>query len=111
MSSQGPKQAVFAQFAMVAKALGHAHRLELLEQLITGPDVRHLLLVGAYRDNEVTSSHPLARTLAAIRKAGAKMPEIVLTPLKLDSVDRLVADALRCEPDHARPLAELAGGG
>jgi rhodanese-related sulfurtransferase/DNA-binding HxlR family transcriptional regulator len=36
MSSQGPKQAVFAQFAMVAKALGHAHRLELLEQLAQG---------------------------------------------------------------------------
>jgi ArsR family transcriptional regulator len=36
MSSQGPKQAVFAQFAVVAKALGHAHRLELLEQLAQG---------------------------------------------------------------------------
>ena len=36
MSSQGPKQALFAQFAAVAKALGHAHRLELLEQLAQG---------------------------------------------------------------------------
>jgi rhodanese-related sulfurtransferase/DNA-binding transcriptional ArsR family regulator len=36
MSSQGPKQALFAQFANVAKTLGHAHRLELLEQLAQG---------------------------------------------------------------------------
>src|SRR5436305_10601069 len=36
MSSQGPKLALFAQFAAVAKALGHAHRLELLEQLAQG---------------------------------------------------------------------------
>jgi len=36
MSSKGPKQALFAQFALVAKALGHAHRLELLEQLAQG---------------------------------------------------------------------------
>jgi rhodanese-related sulfurtransferase/DNA-binding transcriptional ArsR family regulator len=36
MSSQGPKQALFAQFAAVAKTLGHAHRLELLEQLAQG---------------------------------------------------------------------------
>jgi ArsR family transcriptional regulator len=36
MSSQGPKQALFAQFAAIAKTLGHAHRLELLEQLSQG---------------------------------------------------------------------------
>lgn len=36
MSTLGPKQALFAQFAAVAKTLGHAHRLELLEQLAQG---------------------------------------------------------------------------
>ena len=73
--------------------------LELLEHLVTDPDVRHLLLIGAYRDNEVSSSHPLMRTLAAIRKAGARVQEIVLAPLGLDDVERLVADALHCEPE------------
>ena len=84
-----------------------AATLELLEHLITDPDVRHLMLVGAYRDNEVSSSHPLTRTLAAIRKAGARMQEIVLAPLGLDDVGRLVADALRCERDATDPLAKL----
>lgn len=36
MSTLGPKQALFAQFAAIAKTLGHAHRLELLEQLAQG---------------------------------------------------------------------------
>lgn len=36
MSSSNPKRALFAQFAMVAKAIGHEHRLELLEQLAQG---------------------------------------------------------------------------
>ena len=81
--------------------------LELLERLITDPDVRHVLLIGAYRDNEVSSSHPLMRTLAAIRDAGAKTQEIVLAPLGLDDVERLIADALHCGLNSAGPLALL----
>ncbi len=81
--------------------------LELLERLITDPDVRHVLLIGAYRDNEVSPSHPLMRTLAAIRDAGARAQEIVLAPLGLDDVERLIADALRCGLNSAGPLALL----
>ena len=81
--------------------------LELLEHLVTHPDVRHLFLVGAYRDNEVGPAHPLARTLEAIREAGAKVHEIVLAPLRLDDVGRLIADALHSEPQRAQPLAHL----
>jgi PAS domain S-box-containing protein len=84
-----------------------AATLELLEQLITDPDLGQLMLVGAYRDNEVSSSHPLMQTLGAIRKAGARMQEIVLAPLGFDDVGRLVTDALHCGSDSALPLAEL----
>ncbi|HVH59416.1 MAG TPA: AAA family ATPase, partial [Candidatus Sulfotelmatobacter sp.] len=84
-----------------------AATLELLDHLITDPNVRHLMLIGAYRDNEVSSSHPLIRTLGAIRKAGAKMQDIVLAPLRLDAVGRLVADALHSERDSAHPLAQV----
>src|SRR6266851_870146 len=84
-----------------------AATLDLLEHLVTHSEMRHLMLVGAYRDNEVSPSHPLLRTLEAIRKAGARVQEIVLAPLGLDDVGRLLADALRCEPEHVRPLAQL----
>jgi hypothetical protein len=46
-----------------------AATLDLLEDLVTHSEVRHLLLVGAYRDNEVGPAHPLLRTLDAIREA------------------------------------------
>jgi PAS domain S-box-containing protein len=81
--------------------------LLLLERLVTEPDVRHLLLVGAYRDNEVSPSHRLMRSLSAIRKTEVIMHEIRLKPLLLTNVTQLVADALRCQPAYARPLAEL----
>src|ERR1700727_884106 len=84
-----------------------AATLDLLEHLVTHSEVRHLLLVGAYRDNEVTLSHMLMRTLEAIRKAGATVQEIVLAPLDLDDVDRLVVDSLHCSRDSAHPLAQL----
>ncbi len=91
-----------------------AATLDLFEHLITATDVRHLLLVGAYRDNEVDASHPLTRMMGAIREAGAGVQEIVLTPLGRGDVGRLVSDSLRCAPERCVALTELvhekAGG-
>jgi predicted ATPase/PAS domain-containing protein len=84
-----------------------AATLDLLELLITDPDVRYLMLVGAYRDNEVSASHPLMRTLGTIRDAGTMVHEIVLASLGLEDVGRLVSDALHCERDAAHALADL----
>ena len=84
-----------------------AATLELMEHLITDPDMRHLMLVGAYRDNEVSPAHPLMRTLGAIRKSGARMQDILLAPLRLEDVGQPVADALHCARDAAQPLALL----
>jgi len=84
-----------------------AATLDLLDHLVTHSDVRHLLLVGAYRDNEVGPAHPLMHTLAAIRAAGAPVHEILMAPLNRDDVGRLVADALHCEPERSEPLARL----
>ncbi|MEA2963180.1 MAG: hypothetical protein QOI46_3278, partial [Alphaproteobacteria bacterium] len=81
--------------------------LDLIEHLVAHPDVRHLLLVGAYRDNEIGPAHPLGRTLARIRDAGGRVRETVLAPLRSDDVARLLADALHTEPGRVRPLAEL----
>ena len=85
-----------------------AATLEFVEHLLIQRDVRHLMLIGAYRDNEVDSAHPLMRKLAAIRRAGGSVREIALAPLSRHDVERLVADALRCEPARAAPLAQLA---
>ncbi len=84
-----------------------AATLDLLEHVLTQPDVHHLLLVGAYRDNEVTPTHPLMRRLAAIRQAGVPVQEISLAPLGFEDVGRLISDALHCERNRAEPLARL----
>lgn len=80
---------------------------ELLERLLTDPGTRYLLLIGAYRDNEVSSSHPLIRALAAIRDGGAKTQEIGLAPLTHGDLEQLIAASVRCEAALAKLLAQL----
>jgi PAS domain S-box-containing protein len=82
-----------------------AATLDLLENLLTQRDLKHLVLIGAYRNDEVMPTHPLIRRLAAIRQAGGRAQEIVLKPLRLADVNRIVADALHS--GRAQPLARL----
>jgi len=84
-----------------------AATLDLMEDLLTHPDVKHLMLIGAYRDNEVAPTHPLMRKLEAIRQAGAIVDDIVLAPLACEDLRQLVADSLHCEPERAEPLGKL----
>src|SRR5439155_3105315 len=70
-------------------------------------DVRHFVLIGAYRDNEVGPTHPLMRKLEAIREAGAIVQNIVLAPLSRENLAQLIADSVHCEPERVAPLAEL----
>ena len=84
-----------------------AATLDLLEDLLTSTDLQHLMLIGAYRDNEVNATHPLVRKLDAIRQAGAAVQDIVLTPLGRDDLSQLLADSLHREPERAAPLADL----
>jgi PAS domain S-box-containing protein len=84
-----------------------AATLDLVEDLLIRSDLQHLMLVGAYRDNEVDATHPLARKLEAIRSAGGRMAEIRLAPLARDDLGQLMAEALRCEAERGAPLAQL----
>ncbi|MBR0907824.1 AAA family ATPase [Bradyrhizobium liaoningense] len=81
--------------------------LDLIESLSTQSDVGHLLLIGAYRDNEVDLGHPLLAKTEAIRVAGARVQEISLAPLAFAHLSQLISDALRCEAHVAEPLVRL----
>jgi PAS domain S-box-containing protein len=87
-----------------------AATLDLLAYLLTRSDIPHLLLIGAYRDNEVDETSPLTRKLAEIRATGAAVHEIALEPLTSDVLVQLIADSVRCEPERAAPLARLLQG-
>src|SRR6202034_121064 len=84
-----------------------AATLDFLEDLLVQQDVAHLLVVGAYRDNEVDPMHPLIRRLSAIRQAGGTVREIHLKPLGSDDLARLITDTLHCDPRRATSLAQL----
>ncbi|MEG4010505.1 MULTISPECIES: AAA family ATPase, partial [unclassified Microcoleus] len=81
--------------------------LKLMQLLVNESQLGYLLLLGAYRDNEVSPSHPLMLTLDEVRKAGTTLNTITLAPLGLLSLNQLVADTLVCEPNLAQPLTEL----
>lgn len=81
--------------------------LALIKELVAHPEVRHLFVIGAYRDNEVTPAHPLTMALDDARREGAHIKSVVLGPLCHGHLTELIRDALHCGPDEAAPLADL----
>ncbi|MET0405817.1 MAG: ATP-binding sensor histidine kinase [Cystobacter sp.] len=88
-----------------------AASLSLLRYLTSLPDTLPLLLVGAYRDNEVSPSHPLMLTLVEARRMGTRIEDIHLGALSLEQTHQLVTDALPgVETRAVEPLASLIWG-
>ncbi|MBD2516064.1 AAA family ATPase [Nostoc sp. FACHB-973] len=81
--------------------------LNLIELLIANADTQYLLIIGTYRDNEVSPTHPLIYTLEQIKKTEAKVNPIMLQSLRSNHVNQLVADTLNCSIKNAKPLAKL----
>ncbi|MEH2119174.1 ATP-binding sensor histidine kinase [Nostoc sp.] len=79
--------------------------LKLLQLLME--QTGHLLILGAYRDNEVSSAHPFILTVDEIVKTGAVVNTITLQSLSLVDMNQLVADTLSCDRSLAQPLTEL----
>jgi len=81
--------------------------LNLLKLLMESSEVGYLLVLGAYRDNEVFPAHPLMLTLDEIEQEGKNIETITLAPLSEMSITRLVADTLLCSTELAAPLSQL----
>ncbi len=79
--------------------------LNLLQLLMQG--TQYLLILGAYRDNEVSPSHPFMLTVDEMSKTRAVMNTITLQPLSLLDTNYLVANTLNCDLLIAQPLTEL----
>lgn len=84
-----------------------AASLGLIQSLMSKTETRHLLLIGAYRDNEVSPVHPLMLTLEEIRKAQVAVNTITLIPLSLEDLNCLVRDSLKCSTEAARSLSQF----
>ena len=83
-----------------------AASLRLIEELLTA-DIHHLLVISAYRANEVPPSHPLNATVEVIRKAGTPVGQMFIAPLSSTHVAELVADTVRTARRETESLAAL----
>ncbi|MEH2028106.1 MAG: AAA family ATPase [Nostoc sp.] len=81
--------------------------LNLIQVLMSEVKIGCLLLLGAYRDNEVFAAHPLMLTLNGMEKAGAIIHTITLKPLSFTSLNHLIADTLHAGSGVVKPLTEL----
>ncbi|MCB9098518.1 MAG: AAA family ATPase [Anaerolineales bacterium] len=80
--------------------------LSLLATVMTNSQLKYLLVIGAYRDNEVNQAHPLIITLADLTQSGVQFNRITLTHLDQTHLTQFVADTLHSPADRARPLAD-----
>jgi diguanylate cyclase (GGDEF)-like protein/PAS domain S-box-containing protein len=91
-----------------------AASLNLLGTLAATAQTPSLLLLGAYRDNEVSPGHPLTLTVNRLLEAGVAVLTMLLTPLRFADLCRLAADTLHRQPgdvaDLTRLIEEKTGG-
>lgn len=78
-----------------------------IETQLIGDELSHFMLIGAYRDNEVTSSHILMLMLDRLKQKGVMLNEIHLQPLKPEILNQLVADVLVTDPEKCADISEL----
>ncbi|WP_333231923.1 AAA family ATPase [Microcoleus sp. AT9_A2] len=83
--------------------------LKLIQLLVTDPDSKYLLTIGAYRDNEVSPVHPLIQTIEKIQETETAVNNITIQALALDSVNQLIADTLDASvnSDKIKVFSEL----
>jgi predicted ATPase/transcriptional regulator with GAF, ATPase, and Fis domain len=80
--------------------------LTLLPLFLSNPDLTGLLVIGAYRDNEVSPAHPLAATIEQIAVRAA-VTRITLPPLGAEELAALLGDAMGVGPEVTGPLGAL----
>lgn len=81
--------------------------LNLIRQMLLENSGSYILVIGAYRDNEVTSTHPLMLVLEEIKKSAVAVKEIKVSALGQDHIQQLINDSIKAEREAVHSLAEL----
>jgi histidine kinase len=81
--------------------------LAFLEGLLCHVGISHLFVICAYRDNEVTASHPFMLTVHEIAKSRTNVGTITLSPLTASDVGSLVSETLQSSVEQTVPLTRL----
>ncbi len=84
-----------------------AASLDVLQPLLTAPDIKYLYLIGSYRGSDVDDKHPLSQVLRKIESSGGIIRPLLLNPLNLDHVTDVVWGIIHGDRDAARQLARI----
>ena len=81
--------------------------LKLINLFLSDAEIKYILFIGAYRDNELPSDHPLLITLNEINRTGTTLSRLILPTLDHDNVNQLLAETLKCTAEKTEELAKL----
>ncbi len=84
-----------------------AASLQLIKSLVTDPDTRHILLIGAYRDGDTAETRSITQLAVDLARSSREPEAILLGPLSEDNVEAFVADALQARLNETAALAKL----
>ncbi len=70
-------------------------------------ETKHLFILGTFRDNEVSETHPLSMTIEKIKNFGGIVNKIGLGPLERSHINQLLCDTMACDPEHSTELARI----
>lgn len=118
--SQHRFEIVFQNFLRVFAASDHplvlflddlqwadAGSLRLLQHVLTAPGLGHLLVIGAYRKNEINAAHPLSLALLELLRAGTPVTDLMVLPLDLPHITQMLAETLACPAASVHELASV----
>ena len=81
--------------------------LDLLKNMMIEPEGGYLLIIGAFRDNEVLPGHPLLQIIDHIKKEKGDVYQLTLDPLEKYHLNLLLSDTFSAERSEIEPLSQL----
>ncbi|BAZ00933.1 serine/threonine protein kinase and signal transduction histidine kinase with GAF and PAS/PAC sensor [Tolypothrix tenuis PCC 7101] len=81
--------------------------LQLLQLIMTHTNSQYLFLIGAYRDNEVSATHPAMLTVAEMNQQGLVVNHLSLSPLNFHQINEFIAETLKTNCIHTQKFAQL----
>ncbi|MBF0240661.1 MAG: serine/threonine-protein kinase PknK, partial [SAR324 cluster bacterium] len=81
--------------------------LGLLNIMTQDSELRHFMLILAYRDNEIQEDHPFLQLLQETKQGTIPYREIQLNPLNLEAIVQMLGETVKTEPENVKQLAEV----
>lgn len=81
--------------------------INMLERLMLDREIRHIFIIGAYRENELNNNPRLHRLISFLKESGIPVSSINLGPVSRGNFISLLKDILKCTAEEALPLADL----